>query len=121
VLNIPVTGMPSERYRMIVRSILSDKDRFIRYLLFILGGDRDVHSMSSLFPGTLTGGIYHPGNSYGLPLLEEMIRAFSRDSGKIDRISRLIEELKEVDSQDEVLPAGFSEIWEAFIRARQKE
>ena len=45
----------------------------------------------------------------------------SRDNEKIDRISRLIEELKEVDSEDEVLPAGFNEIWEAFVRARQKE
>lgn len=121
VLNPPVIGMPPERYKMIVRSILSDKERFIRYLLFILGGDSNAHSLSSLYPGALTGGTYNPGNPYGLPLLEEMIRAFSRDSEKIDRISRLIEELKEVDSRDDVLPVGFSEIWEAFVRAHQKE
>ena len=39
VLNLPVEGMPADRDKMIMRSIISDKDRFIRYLLFLLSED----------------------------------------------------------------------------------
>ena len=58
---------------------------------------------------------------YGLPLFEEMVRAFSRAPEKIDRIERLINNIKGIEKYEEILPEGFDDIWQAFAAARNPE
>jgi hypothetical protein len=118
VLNLPVEGMPAERDKHVLHRILSDPETFIRYLLFILGTDD--------FPGLNkeTGkghGKGVAGQGFLLPLFEEMVRAYSRDPEKIDRISEIIKDLKEAGNLDNILPEGFENIWKAFERETTKD
>jgi hypothetical protein len=112
VCNLPVTGMPNDRDKHVLHTILSDKETFIRYLLLILGSD----DLSEMIRETRRrGGPKGRSGAYLLPLFEELVRAYSRNPEKIDRISRIIQDLKEVGNLDDVLPEGFEDIWSAFM------
>ena len=50
-----------------------------------------------------------------------MVRAFSRAPEKIDRIERLINNIKEMEQYEQILPEGFDDIWQAFATARNME
>jgi hypothetical protein len=117
VLNLPVKGMPPERDQRILYNLIADKNRFIRYLLFLLAEDSEFGLQE------LLGGPRTPGNGAGaalagLPLLEELVRASSRQPEKIDRIATLVESLAQVGPGQDVLPEGFSQIWGAFLALR---
>ena len=111
VLNLPVQGLPEGRNQNILRSILSDRDRFIRYLLLILGREGSL-GIGSALTGQGKAGKGHPRDL--LPLFEELVRAYSRDPEKIRRIGRLVADLKETGNLKEILPKGFEEVWAAF-------
>jgi hypothetical protein len=122
VLNLPVSGMPAERDKHILRSIISDRNRFVRYLLFLLAEGSDVFSPAALLTvsrdeGDGDGTFLHAD----LPLLEELVRAYSRQPEKIDRIARLIDDLEESEEGRALLPEGFEQIWPAFLAARDQE
>lgn len=114
VLNLPVTGMPSERDQRILHSLIADKNRFIRYLLFLLAEDSEF-GLQELIGPTRTLGNGTGASLAGLPLLEELVRASSRQPEKIDRIAALVESLAQAGSGQDVLPEGFSQIWAAFL------
>lgn len=114
VLNLPVRGMPEGRNQGILRSILSDRERFLRYLFLVLG--REEVPVLGQEPGKGTGnGNGRPRRR--LPLFEEMVRAYSREPDKIRRIDRLMEDLRETGSLEEILPPGFEGLWAVFSSA----
>jgi hypothetical protein len=121
VLNLPVEGMPADREKHILTSVVSDKSRFVRYLLFLL---------SEGFDGREPGWVPEPplkeegdpGLEHlfsGFQPLEEMIRAYSRHPERLDCITRLVEDLKQSEEGRLVLPEGFDQIWEAFAAVRK--
>lgn len=112
VLNLPVQGMPEGRDKRILRSILSDRERFMRYLLLILGREAGLGMGELLTPQDKTG--VKSQRRDLIPLFEELVRAYSRDPEKIRRIGRLISDLQETGSLEKILPPGFEEVWTAF-------
>ncbi|MGE5550804.1 MAG: hypothetical protein ACM3ZC_09775 [Bacteroidota bacterium] len=121
VLNLPATGMPEGRYQEILRRIVSDKGQFLRYLLFLLSDDPGAHLLACL--RTQSGGVGADGPLGGvdLPLLEELVKAYSRKPEKLAHISRLIDDLQSTEEGRAVLPEGFLEVWAAFQAACGKE
>lgn len=120
VLNLPVSGQPKERDQRILHRLLADKDGFMRYLLFILSGDQRLPPPPGSGHDRRTNR-GRTGWAFDLPLFEEMVRAFSRAPEKIDRIERLINNIKEMEQYEQILPEGFDEIWQAFATARNME
>ena len=118
VLNLPASGIPADRDKQVVRSILKDQDRFIRYLMLILGNET-----YSLVPPQAANGNnpfhWHFVSPWGIPLFEEMVRAFSRDPDKIQRVERLVRDLRGTGDVGDVLPEGFDDLWKAFKRAQR--
>ena len=123
ILNLPVDGMPADRDKTIMRSIVSDKDRFVRYLLFLLSEDSHCGAADHLYLSLLKG--KDEGNTarvfLPLQLLEELVRAYSRDKSKLDHIARLVEDLKQSEESQSILPEGFDQVWEAFSALRNEE
>lgn len=121
VLNLPVRGMPEGRDRQILRAIISDEGRFVRYLLFLLADVGDA----SLFGRVLAMENGSDGDGaplrQDLPLLEELVRAFARSPERLARIGRLVDDLRESDEGRAVLPEGFERVWNALMAARSKE
>jgi len=120
VLNLPAANMPTDRKRRILRHILKNRDRFVRYLMMLLGADITVASpQEENKSGKKAFGVH--GSPWGIPLLEEMVRAFSRDREKIARVERLVKELKSTGEIDDVFPEGFDNVWKAFKKAQNLE
>lgn len=121
VLNIPVTGIPEERNNSILVSIIKDRGRFIRYLLLILMENPDAFMLEELF--SKDKNVKNESNDkrnfsdFEIPLLEELVRAFSRDPEKILRIAHLIDDIKKTDEAKDIIPLEFIETWDIFMEA----
>lgn len=121
VLNLPVAGMPADRDERVLHAIIADKQRFLRYLLFLLAEGSDTMSIQSLLTGSgsdVAAGS-EGGIQLGLPVLEELVRAFSREPAKIDRIGKLVADLSPTAEGRDLFPEGFLELWSAFAEAQR--
>lgn len=118
VLNLPVSGMPEHRDKRVLQEIISDPARFIRYLLLILAEEDEILGPEFDPTGGCDAGAWRYLG--GVPLLEEMVRAFSRHTDKIARIQQLVDDLKSSPHGAAVLPQGFDELWKAFHDAQAK-
>lgn len=116
VLNLPTSGMPAQREQRVLQEIIRDSSRFIRYLLLILAEDGEgLDSDMDPEPGG-DGQAWRCAS--GIPLLEEMVRAFSRHPEKMARIQTLMDDLSDSAEGQTVLPEGFDDLWRAFKAAR---
>ena len=120
VLNLPVRGMPSEREQAIVRRTLGDRNGFLRYLRFLLADDaQEVAELLVPVEGERGESRGPVLTDLGVPLLEELVRAYSRRPEQIDRIAHLVDSLKSSLEGRELIPEDFAQVWEAFVTARR--
>jgi hypothetical protein len=120
VLNLPVEGMPEERDREILLGFIADSKKFVRYLLFLLAEEQDVYHLRDIFETGDCNGDKGPQREPSQPLLEELVRAYSRQPAKIARIARLVSELEQSEKGEELLPEDFRQVW-AVLEAARKE
>lgn len=121
VLNLPISGMPSDRLEKVLQYIISDKQRFIRYLLFILAeGDLSYSTLGDAIRKS-EGREQGAADSWfeEIPLFEELLKAFSRQPEKIERIAKLVQDIKAAGGHD-VMPEGFDQVWEPLMAAWQE-
>lgn len=116
VLNLPLEGLPAERDSAILQTVVRNREGFVRYLLLLLGGD-DSGLAPAWAAGAGVGGAWRKGGESGLPLLEELVRAYSRNPGKLKEVAQVIHLLRAGAGQECVLPEGFLETWQAFEQA----
>jgi hypothetical protein len=118
VLTLPVEGMPDERNNGILQHIIGNSEKFIRYLLFLLSENPEQLIVERIIQNS---GDANRGENRGIfteiPLLEELVRAYSRHPEKIDRIDSLIADLQSSIDRDKILPEGFDRVWNAFKEA----
>jgi hypothetical protein len=123
VLNLPLEGLPEDRGAAIIRSIVRDREAFLRYLLLLLGqfgagpdGDvtLDAFAEHGSWGGAGGGGLQE------LPLLEDMTRAFCRDTSRLRSVQRLVRDLNAAENS-EVVPPEFLELWQVFESALEQE
>jgi hypothetical protein len=121
-LNLLLEGAPADRRDRVLRTVLKDRERVLRFLLFLLA-DGDLRQAA----GLLASGA-HSGDSGGedpfvldLPLFESLLRALEREPAKLDHIARLIEDLRKTAEGEALIPAGFAEVWNPVWAAREAQ
>ena len=115
VLNLPVSGIPEERYSAILQTVIRNQDGFIRYLLLLLGDDTaSVFDVST--GGTWAKWLARLAKGEDVPLLEEMTRTYSRHPERLSEISRLVRDLS-LGNQNNVVPEDFLNLWTVFESA----
>ncbi len=119
VLKLPMEGIPQNRDQSILYAIVSDRARFLRYLLFLLAAEEGNLGVLGRHIGLSGKG--RPVGGIGIPLLEQLVKAYSRYPERIDRIARLVEDLVSSGQAEEILPDGFNEVWQTFLEARARE
>ena len=108
-------GLPEARTSEILRSIIENREAFLRYIRMLLGDATDA--AASLFAagkgGDLSGMF---GRGEDASILEELVRALSGDQRPLRDIERLILRLGETrDGQgDPVIPVEFLALWDTF-------
>lgn len=117
-LNLPVTGMPEERDRAILRSVVQNRQGFLRYLLLLLAGlgdGADVGAVARAFSAKSAKQTQSAIDD--IPLLEELVRAFSRDRKRLVKVERLIDDITQDGEAEDILPEGFLTFWQVFQQA----
>ncbi len=119
VLNLPVDGLPESRSAAMLQAVVRNEDGFLRYLLLLLGelGDEIPGNGSD---GAVGGASWGSWASGGVPLLEEMVRAYSREPERLRDVAKVVERLTEHDNAPEVVPAKFLETWKVFEEAMER-
>ena len=122
VLNVRLDGAPDEREDVILRFILRDRNRVLRFLLFLLA-DGDAQQAMALL-GLGDGNAATPGDdpapfALELPLFESMLRALEREPAKLDHVARAIQDLRATPEGEALLPQGFAEVWDPIWEARR--
>lgn len=121
-LNLPLEGAPEDRIDRVLQAVLGDRERLLKYLLFLLAPDADIASIgASLFDWNNDGqgdGNTGGSNSTAVPLFEELLRTLARAPEKLDDVARLVEDLKRTAEGAELLPKDFDAMWSAIWTAR---
>lgn len=121
VVNASLVGAPDDRPERILSSMLDNKAKVLRYLLFLLA-DPDSH-FAAISEMLERGG--HAGPSDGspghleVPLLETILQTLAANPARLDPIARLAHDLRRTPKGRELLPAGFEEVWEPIWAARK--
>jgi hypothetical protein len=120
-LNVPLDGAPSDRHERILRSLLNDKDRVMRFILLLLAEQGANTTALLLASGArLAGRERGGGTGVGFPLFEVLVRALDRDPAKLDQVARLVDDLRKAPEGRQLLPEGFEEVWEPIWAARER-
>jgi hypothetical protein len=120
-LALPLHGAPADRDIEMLRSILRNRDGFVRYLLLLLG---DLDDAAGGAEGGGNGGTWTGrGRADGLPLFEMLARTYARDPERLSHVSQVMQRLRQEGSnmEGDILPAEFVEIWKCFEDALSEE
>lgn len=123
VLNLPIEGLPAERDTLILQNIVSNEKQFMRYLLFLLAeGDESLIISDRIVKHNADDMDFGTKLNSQFPLFEELVRAYSRNPEKIERISKLVKDLdSKKDAPQKLLPEGFLQMWKTFVKAKNEE
>ena len=111
-LSLPVEGMPEDRMHHVLRSLIGDSERFMAFIRALLGG---LDGMVEWARGGDANGDAAPweGVPGGETLLEGLVRAASRDPGRLEPVRRLIEDFRGTEEGRRIVPDDFLELWSA--------
>ena len=109
VIKVPVSGLPEDREKEVISSVVNDKEAFIRYVAFLLGDDYIISVMES----EMMDGLGSANLSFRMQLpelYEKMLKASLYAPEKFDELEFLIKTL----SDDDVIPDGFEDLYNTF-------
>ena len=118
VLNLPVEGLPEERDSAVLQTVVRNKDGFLRYLLLLLD-NLGFGPPPSDNNGQGGSNAWSFGGTDGMPLLEELVRAFCREPERLREVGRVVRRLTEGEESQEIVPEEFLEVWAVFEKAME--
>ena len=112
VVLIHTEGLPTDREKAVVNSVITNQDSFYRYISFLLSEDKIL----SLLKDNLKkeDAIVSANHSYDYvpALYESLLQAAATDPEKF----RNIQNLMNMISEDDVIPSSFKELYETFMK-----
>src|SRR5215203_3763196 len=121
VLNVPLTGTPADRRERLLRAVIQDRDRFVRYLLLLLADEGFELAEQMAITDRASGDKASSSHDdEGGGLLESFLRTLDRDPARLDHIARLVEDLRTQPDAAQLLPERFDEVWTPIWSARQR-
>ena len=120
VLNLPLEGEPEDRRERLLLSMLHDRDQVRRYMILLLAEAAStpgevVDVLRTLAESGGDGGAV----AVGLPLFEVMVKALHRSPESLDRVARLVDDLRKTAAGRELLPEGLESVWEPIWATRK--
>jgi hypothetical protein len=122
-LNLALQGAPEDRRERVLRSVLRDRDRVLRFLLFLLaaGDPRQAAALVAPSDGSTQPGKDEVLSIIELPLFESMLRALEREPSKLDHVARVIADLRKSAEGEALIPEGFAEVFDPIWAAREAQ
>lgn len=113
VVPVPLDGVPDHRGRFLLRALVGNAERFLRYLLALLSEDTDPLELLEAAERASAEGDSDGTGVTSLPVLEQLLRTMRRDPAKLAGLHPLVSDL----ADDGALPEGFAELWDAIFDA----
>ena len=113
VLIIPTEGLPEDREKQVISSVVSNRDCFYRYIAFLLGDDAILSVLeTNAAEGDL--GSSKSRQAYHIPALyEKMLQTAAVNPEKFKGIEYLMRTI----SDDGIIPEDFKKLYETFKKA----
>ncbi|MCY4319908.1 MAG: phospholipase D family protein [Alphaproteobacteria bacterium] len=115
-LSLPAQGMPEDRMHHVLRSLIGDPQRFMAFLRALLGGLDGMVDWTGRGDANGDAGPWVSGPD-DESLLEELVRAASRDPDRLEPVRRLIEDFRKTEEGRSIVPDDFLEVWNAVNEA----
>lgn len=113
ILIIPTDGLPDDREKQVVSSVVNDRDCFYRYIAFLLGDD-SILSMLEINNAGVEADDIMSRQVYHVPALyEKMLQTAAVNPEKFKGIEYLMKTI----SEDEIIPEDFKKLYETFKKA----
>ena len=110
---VPLEGVPEHRDGHLLKALIGNAERFLRYLLALLYEDSTQIEVGTLLK-TIDPGDPDRNSAALLAVLEPLLRTMRRDPSRLLGMHPLVADL----GADGALPPGFAELWEAIRRGR---
>lgn len=114
--------LPSSRLGKVFTSILDSKEKFLKYLTFILNGD-EAEVINLNVKKTGNGNMSGNENEInGIPVFEKLMLAASRNPKKLGHINEIIQKLKSEaeEGKESVISAEFENFWNIFYNYAER-
>ena len=120
VVNVTLVGAPEGRREHVLRSLVGDRSRMMRFLWLLLA-DEGV-AVPEVATMNLREGAGGEGSSNLLTsgLFEMLLRNLDRAPERLDHLNSLLKELRHGADGEDLLPPGFDAIWEPIWRQRER-
>lgn len=120
VLNLPLIGAPEGRREQVLRSLVKDHSKVMRFLWLLLA-DEGV-TVPELSDANARETELGNGRSNLLTngLFEMLLRNLERSPDRLDNLQSLLKELRHGAEGEDLMPAGFDAIWEPIWRQRER-
>jgi len=121
VMNLDLQGAPEDRQDRVVRSLIENRDQFLRYILFLLAcGDEATASSGDLRKLLQSPEDCQNRGPLNPHLLETLLRALHRGPEQLERVASLLDVLRKQTGSSELLSDDFQNIWEPIWAAAQQ-
>jgi hypothetical protein len=115
VVLVADVNMPQGRHLKVLRSLLTDTERFSRFLRFLLEGTRDLGFSSGDGDGLRRRFRRRRGAALAIDddvaILEQLLRLLAREPGELRHLKAVVREFAD---EDAMLPHAFRTIWKAL-------
>ena len=113
ILIIPTDGLPDDREKQVVSSVVNDRDCFYRYIAFLLGDDSilsmlEINNAGVAADDTMIRQVYHVPALY-----EKMLQTAAVNPEKFNGIEYLMKTI----SEDGIISEDFKMLYETFKKA----
>lgn len=116
IIKIRTEGIPDNRDSEVFKSIISDKQTFLKYVAFLLSDDFLLSAIEEMEQKKNKSSSWEL-TSLELPILyENMLKAASRSPEKLDDIENILDIIKDKD----IIPEEFNSLYKTFVSAVKK-
>lgn len=123
-LLVPLAGDVPDRRQATLSALLSDPERMLRYLSFLLGIDDPygVRGDTVALEDAETAGAEEdtPPTLPPVVLFEPLLRAASRSPDHLASIAEQIAELRQLPEADRLIPEEFARMWDVVLDATRE-
>ncbi|MCB1643180.1 MAG: phospholipase D family protein, partial [Xanthomonadales bacterium] len=119
VLNLPIEGLPEAREIAVLKTVVRNRDGFLRYLMYLLGELGLAQSAVDEGRGS-EASQWGISDTVGAPLLEELVRAYAREPERLHEIGRVVRRLTDNHDGESIVPDDFVKTWSVFELAMER-
>ena len=112
VIKIPLEGIPEEREHKVVSGVIDNKEKFYKYITFILGDDKILSSLEMSETITSTFDSVRETHQIAPALYEKMLKTAADDPEKFKGIDYMIK----MTSEEHVVPEEFMRLYDTIKR-----